>query len=78
MKMASLVGTTVLVLVSTSCALESKAPRKMLGMAEGWAFSNLRHNGQLLSRRGRRSPANASGFDTHRDSVFHEILIADG
>jgi hypothetical protein len=23
----------------------------------------------LLSRRGRRLPANASGFDTHRDSI---------
>jgi hypothetical protein len=26
-------------------------------------------NGYLLSRRGRSSPANASGFDTHRDSI---------
>eukprot|EP01047_Picozoa_sp_COSAG01_P077461 COSAG01_NODE_13960_length_1514_cov_1.061484_2_plen_204_part_00 len=26
-------------------------------------------NGQLLSRRGLSSPANASGFDTHRDSI---------
>jgi hypothetical protein len=26
-------------------------------------------NGQLLSRRGRSSPANASGLDTHRDSI---------
>jgi hypothetical protein len=26
-------------------------------------------NGQLLSRRGRSLPADASGFDTHRDSI---------
>jgi hypothetical protein len=26
-------------------------------------------DGWLLSRRGRSSPANASGFDTHRDSI---------
>eukprot|EP01047_Picozoa_sp_COSAG01_P103711 COSAG01_NODE_33137_length_569_cov_2.853191_1_plen_113_part_00 len=26
-------------------------------------------NGYLLSRRGRSLPANASGFDTHRDSI---------
>jgi hypothetical protein len=26
-------------------------------------------NGWLLSRRGRSLPANASGFDTHRDSI---------
>jgi hypothetical protein len=27
------------------------------------------HSGWLLSRRGRGSPANASGFDSHRDSL---------
>eukprot|EP01049_Picozoa_sp_SAG25_P012031 SAG25_NODE_1555_length_2770_cov_38.636459_4_plen_89_part_00 len=29
----------------------------------------MSQNGQLLSRRGRSSPANASGFDTHRASI---------
>jgi hypothetical protein len=29
----------------------------------------VRQNGWLLSRSGRSLPANASGFDTHRDSI---------
>jgi hypothetical protein len=29
----------------------------------------VRPNGELLSRRGRRLPAHGSGFDTHRDSI---------
>jgi hypothetical protein len=31
-------------------------------------LTQVSRNGQLLSRRGRSLPANASGFDTHRDS----------
>ena len=30
-------------------------------------------NGLLLSRRGRRLPANASGLDTHRDSISSRV-----
>jgi hypothetical protein len=33
------------------------------------AWKQVSQNGQLLSRRGRSSPANASGCDTHRDSI---------
>eukprot|EP01047_Picozoa_sp_COSAG01_P038410 COSAG01_NODE_3115_length_6565_cov_23.371172_2_plen_274_part_00 len=36
---------------------------------EGGALAPVSQNGYLLSRRGRSSPANASGFDTHRDSI---------
>jgi hypothetical protein len=31
--------------------------------------ASVSRNGQLLSRRGRSLPANASDFDTHRDSI---------
>jgi hypothetical protein len=32
-------------------------------------LQQVRQNGYLLSRRGRSLPANASGLDTHRDSI---------
>jgi hypothetical protein len=32
-------------------------------------LAQVSQNGQLLSRRDRSIPANASGFDTHRDSI---------
>jgi hypothetical protein len=32
-------------------------------------------NGYLLSCRGRTLPANASGFDTHRDSISRRVLM---
>jgi hypothetical protein len=35
-------------------------------------------NGWLLSRRGRSLPANASGFDTHRDSTGTAFVIPAG
>jgi hypothetical protein len=35
-------------------------------------------NGWLLSRRGRSSPANASGFDSRRDSISSRFDRRDG
>eukprot|EP01047_Picozoa_sp_COSAG01_P015988 COSAG01_NODE_808_length_13418_cov_9.469631_9_plen_265_part_00 len=37
--------------------------------ATGDPGAQVNQNGSLLSRRGRSSPANASGLDTHRDSI---------
>jgi hypothetical protein len=34
-----------------------------------WSTNPVSQNGYLLSRRVRSLPANASGFDTHRDSI---------
>jgi hypothetical protein len=41
----------------------------------------VRQNGQLLSRGGRSLPANASAFDTHRDSITSGLVwtqVVDG
>jgi hypothetical protein len=41
-------------------------------------LQQVRQNGYLLSRRGRSLPANASGLDTHRDSISSRFDCSSG
>eukprot|EP01047_Picozoa_sp_COSAG01_P082572 COSAG01_NODE_16916_length_1194_cov_1.537900_1_plen_95_part_10 len=44
---------------------------------ENAMLRQVSQNGQLLSRRGRSSPASASGLDTHRDSISSRLSRFD-
>jgi hypothetical protein len=50
-----------------------RPPGQGCDAACGLGLGTVSQNGQLLSRRGRSLPANASGVDTHRDSITSRL-----